>query len=146
MKTSGFVLIDKPKGLTSHDVVNNLRKITGVKKIGHAGTLDPFAEGLLILGVGREATKGLSRFLKSDKEYLAKIRLGAVSNTYDREGKIEVKERAKIPSRKEIEKALKGFIGRIQQVPPIFSAKKIKGRRSYKLARKGIKFTLKPVT
>jgi len=89
---TGFILINKPSGITSHNVVDYLRKITGIKKIGHSGTLDPLATGLLILGIGRGATKLLYKFLNEKKEYIAKIRLGATSTTYDREGEIVFKK------------------------------------------------------
>jgi len=144
-ENTGFLLVSKPEGITSHDVVDYLRKITGIKKIGHSGTLDPFAEGLLIIGIGKEATKKLSYFLKMDKEYIAKIKLGEVSSTYDREGKIKKREVKKIPSREEVEETIKEFVGTINQVPPIFSAKKIKGKRLYEIARKGEKTNIEPV-
>jgi len=140
----GFILINKPAGITSHDVVDKLREITKIKKIGHAGTLDPFATGLLILGIGREFTKKLSIFQKKDKEYIATLRLGAESDTFDKEGKIVEKKVEKIPERKEIEEVLKSFLGEIEQIPPAFSAKKIKGKKLYELARKGIKVEPKP--
>ncbi len=143
MKDSGFILINKPAGITSHDVVDRLRKITKVKKIGHAGTLDPFATGLLICGIGRETTKRLDIFLKQDKEYVAQLKLGFISDTYDREGKIEEKK-GKKPSLPEINKAVDGFEGETEQKPPMFSAKKIKGKKLYQLARKGIEIELKP--
>ncbi len=141
---SGFLLINKKEGITSHDVVEKLREITGIKKIGHAGTLDPSAKGLLILGIGRKATKNLSFFLKKDKEYLAKIKLGAASDTFDREGEIISLKKVKKPSRQRVEKTLKSFQGEIQQYPPLFSAKKLKGKKLYQLARKGIKPKIKP--
>ena len=144
MQNTGFILVNKPEGITSHDVVDRLRKITGIKKIGHSGTLDPFASGLLILGIGREATRELGRFLKEDKEYIAVLRLGAASDTYDREGRIEKKEIAEQPSRQDIERTLKDFVGEIEQTPPIFSAKKMKGKKLYELARKGIEVKPKP--
>jgi len=140
----GFILINKPAGITSHDVVDKLREITRIKKIGHAGTLDPFATGLLILGIGREFTKKLSIFQKKDKEYIATLRLGAESDTFDKEGKIVEKKVKKIPERKEIEEVLKNFLGEIEQIPPAFSAKKIKGKKLYELARRGIKVKPKP--
>lgn len=140
----GFVLIDKPPKMSSHDVVERLRRITGIRKIGHAGTLDPFATGLLILGVGREATKQLLKFQKLDKEYIAEIRLGAVSDTFDREGRVEERSIEKIPSEEEIKGVLRGFLGEINQVPPIYSAKSVNGRRLYELAREGIKIMPKP--
>lgn len=145
MKNSDFILIDKPKRITSHDVVNHLRKITGQRKIGHAGTLDPIATGLLILGIGRKATKKLSQFQKLDKEYIVKIKLGAISDTFDSEGKIEKKKVEKIPNLNEVEEVLKIFVGEIEQIPPSFSAKKIKGEKAYQLARKGLKIKLKPI-
>jgi tRNA pseudouridine55 synthase len=140
----GFILINKPAGITSHDVVDRLREITKIKRIGHSGTLDPFATGLLILGIGREFTKKLSIFQKKDKEYIATLRLGAESNTFDREGKIVERKVEKIPEKKEIEKILKSFLGEIEQIPPTFSAKKIKGKKLYELARRGIKVKPKP--
>jgi tRNA pseudouridine55 synthase len=142
---SGFLLVDKPEGMTSHDVVDYLRRITKIKKIGHAGTLDPIATGLLILGIGREATKKLSEFQKLDKEYIAKIKLGVKSDTFDKEGKIEKVQFEKIPKREEIEEVLKSFCGEILQTPPPYSAKKIKGKKAYELARKGIEVKLSPV-
>ena len=84
-----FLLINKPPDITSHDVVNKLRQITGQKRIGHAGTLDPFATGLLIVAIGRESTKKLNQLLKLDKIYQAALQLGAVSDTYDKTGKIQ---------------------------------------------------------
>jgi len=143
-KTTGFILVNKPVGITSHDVVDKLRSITGIKKIGHSGTLDPLAEGLLILAIGREFTKKLAFFQRKDKEYIALLRLGAVSDSFDKEGKISEIKIKKIPTRKEIESVLNRFLGEIEQIPPIFSAKKIKGKKSYQLARKGIKVNLKP--
>jgi tRNA pseudouridine55 synthase len=119
----GFILINKPAGITSHDVVDKLREITKIKKIGHAGTLDPFATGLLILGIGREFTKKLSVFQKKDKEYIATLRLGAESDTFDIEGKIVEKKVEKIPERKEIEEVLKSFLGEIEQIPPCIFCK-----------------------
>jgi len=140
----GFILINKPSGITSHDVVDKLREITGIRKIGHAGTLDPFATGLLILGIGREFTKKLSIFQKKDKEYIATLRLGAESDTFDRDGKIVERKVEKIPEREEIAEVLKSFLGEIEQIPPAFSAKKIGGKKLYELARKGIKVEPKP--
>ena len=83
---SGFLLINKPSGPTSHDIIDQLRRVTGIKKIGHAGTLDPFACGLLIVAVGRESTKQISKYVKLDKEYIATLKLGSTSSTYDPEG------------------------------------------------------------
>ena len=138
-----FILINKPSGMTSHDVVDRLRRITGIKKIGHAGTLDPFATGLLICGIGREATKRLDIFLKQDKEYIAQLKLGFVSDTYDRDGKIEELQ-GEEPSLASVKEVIGDFEGEIEQKPPMFSAKKIKGKKLYQLARKGIEIELKP--
>jgi len=143
-KRGGFILINKPAGITSHDVVDKLRKITKIQKIGHSGTLDPFAEGLLILAIGGEFTKKLSDFQKMDKEYIATLKLGEISDTFDLEGKILRVNFQGIPPKSEIKKVLSAFWGKIEQIPPIFSAKKIKGRKSYELARKGISVNLEP--
>jgi tRNA pseudouridine55 synthase len=124
--------------------VDKLREITKIRRIGHSGTLDPFATGLLILGISREFTKNLSIFQKKDKEYIATLRLGAESDTFDREGNIVEKKVEEIPERKEIEEVLKSFLGEIEQIPPAFSAKKIKGKKLYESARKGIKVKSKP--
>lgn len=138
----GIFAVYKPKGPTSHDVINRLRRETGVKKIGHAGTLDPLASGVLVVGVGREATKRLGTIVKKEKEYLAKIRLGMTSTTDDEEG--EKKESAVVAGLtnakrllKEVEEAVAKFQGEILQTPPIYSAIKIKGQPAYKMARKG---------
>ncbi len=132
----------KPKGVSSFAVIKQLRKSWGIKKIGHAGTLDPLAQGVLVVGVGREATKKLSSEVTKEKEYIATIKLGEYSTTDDAEG-----EKNKIndyqPKKKEIKETLSQFIGEIMQVPPNFSAIKIKGNRAYKMAREGKKIELK---
>lgn len=137
-KNSGFLLVNKPSGPTSHDIIDRLRKITGERTIGHAGTLDPFASGLLLVAVGREATREISRFVKLDKEYAAELRLGAVSDTFDRTGRITPRAAAEKPGIAAIERALEGFLGPLKQLPPIYSAKKVGGRKLYELARRGI--------
>ena len=134
----GYLLINKPVGPTSHDVVHKLRCITGIKKIGHAGTLDPFACGILILAIGREATKGINRYVKLNKEYVATLYLGSISTTYDREGEIKKwPGNVKKITNDEVQEVLKKFVGEQLQTPPMFSAKKVKGKRLYKLARQG---------
>jgi tRNA pseudouridine55 synthase len=138
----GFILIDKPKGISSFGVIARLRRITGVKKIGHCGTLDPLASGLMVCAIGRSATKQIDTFLKQDKTYLAEIELGKVSDTYDMEGTIEKVKFQDKPTRKEVAKILKEFIGETDQMPPIYSAKKINGKRAYDLARKGLEVKL----
>jgi tRNA pseudouridine55 synthase len=143
--TSGFLLIDKPEGITSHDVVDRLRGITGIKKIGHAGTLDPFATGLLILAIGRESTKKIGDFVKKDKQYIADIQLGAKTDTYDKNGKLTYVKFDKELNENKIKKVLFEFVGEIEQIPPMYSAKKVKGVKLYEMAREGIEITRKPV-
>ncbi len=132
-----FILIDKPAGITSHGVVSRLRRLTGEKKIGHAGTLDPFATGLLLVGITREATKQLDRFLKQDKSYITTAQLGATSTTDDPEGDITTVAVDTPPDEKTITEVLRTFVGQQQQVPPDFAAKKIGGKKMYELARAG---------
>src|SRR3989338_950045 len=115
---NGFLLINKPVGPTSHDVIYKLRRILVIKQIGHAGTLDPFASGLLLVGVG-EATKLLRHYVGLDKKYVATLRLGAVSDTYDRTGKVtSFKLQVSRLKKKDIEEVLKTFVGKQKQVPP----------------------------
>ena len=135
-----FLLIDKPKGITSHDVVESVRKIAGERRVGHAGTLDPNATGLLIVGVGRGSTKKLSQFLKLDKEYEAEIFLGEERETDDSEGEIRDRLQAtdnKLISEKRLGVVLDSFTGQQMQIPPDYSAIKIKGKPAYKYARQG---------
>ena len=129
--------IYKPKGITSFGVVKKIRKIVGEKKVGHGGTLDPFAEGVLIIGTGSD-TKELKKITDTDKTYTASIELGKTTNTLDLEG--DVIEKKKIPrlSESKINKVLESFLGSSMQTPPMFSAKKIGGVKLYELARKNI--------
>lgn len=138
-----ILLIKKPKSWTSHDVVAKLRSLLKEKKVGHAGTLDPFATGLLIILTGKK-TKEADLFLKLDKEYLAKIHLGIKSSTFDIEGEKQKINIAQPPAPEKVKEALKNFEGVILQTPPQFSAIKVKGQPAYKLARKGEKVKLKP--
>lgn len=140
---SGFILIDKGSGPTSHDVVAALRRITGIKKIGHAGTLDPLASGLLICAIGRSATKQISSVMKQDKVYEVEMILGAVSDTYDSQGKIESRSE-RIVEREELLAILEKFKGKQEQVPPMYSAKKVAGKKLYELARQGVEIERKP--
>jgi tRNA pseudouridine55 synthase len=139
MSFEGIYLIDKPKGLTSHDVVNVVRKTLKVKRVGHTGTLDPLATGLLIILVGRQYTKKQSHFLKKDKQYKVTIKLGIETDTYDSDGQIikevSVDTLKKITESK-IKKNLLSFQGEITQKVPPYSAVKIKGKKLYQLARK----------
>ncbi len=137
-KIDGFIALDKPKGPTSHAIVQGLKNRFGLSKIGHVGTLDPMATGLLLLCIG-QATK-FSRFLVgADKAYVAELVLGESTDTYDAEGQITEKKSVKGVTKDSVEKALAELRGAILQKPPMFSAKKIKGRRLYKLARQGMK-------
>ena len=137
----GILNIFKSAGMTSHDVVNCLRKITGIKQIGHTGTLDPFAEGVLPVCIGKAVR--LIEFLPDDKEYLAVIQFGKSTDTYDLDGKITSISDRKI-NLKELKNALKNFEGEIEQLPPIYSAIKVKGKKLYDYARKGEHAEIKP--
>jgi tRNA pseudouridine55 synthase len=142
-----FLLIDKPKGITSHDVVNRVRKITGVKRVGHGGTLDPNATGLLIVAVGREFTKQLSDIAhNTQKIYEAEIRLGETRDTDDVDGEVTSTNQTIIPTKEEIEAHLQSFLGQQEQLPPQYSALKVKGKAAYAIARKGQTVALKPRT
>ncbi len=142
-KINGIVAVYKLKGPTSFDIIYKLRRLTGVQKIGHAGTLDPLATGVLVVGVGREATRKLHEIVETEKEYLATIKFGAKSTTDDEAGEKTIMTGAKKITRSDILKVLKKFHGKIMQMPPDFSAIKIKGRRAYDLARKGERPKLK---
>jgi tRNA pseudouridine55 synthase len=159
----GFLIINKPAGPTSHDIVDRVRRMTGEKRVGHAGTLDPFASGVLVVGTGREATREFPKLVGLDKKYRAILRLGATSDTDDRTGIITTTSLLSPPSdiggpihigrtddqvkigfpmplgndKENIEAVLKKFTGQIMQVPPMYSAKKIKGKKLYELAREG---------
>lgn len=134
--TQGYLLLDKPKGKTAFHLVAVLRKRLGVKKIGHAGTLDPLATGVMVMLIGREFTKLSDRFLCEDKEYLAEVHLGIETDSYDAEGN-PVANSPLIPTREEVENAIAKFQGSIDQLPPMFSAKKVNGQKLYHLARQG---------
>jgi tRNA pseudouridine55 synthase len=138
-----YLLINKPAGMTSHDVVDRVRKITGQRTVGHAGTLDPFATGLLIVGIGRESTKHLNSFLGMDKTYRATILLGKDSTTLDPEGDITDAAAGEL-THEAIETAIKGLTGDLKQIPPMHSAIKIGGKKLYELARKGIEIDRPP--
>lgn len=139
-----MLLINKPTGPTSHDIVDRIRKITGVSRVGHAGTLDPFASGLLIILVGREQTRCQSEYLGMDKTYEASIRLGATSTTDDLTGTIVESQTGQYIDQETVGAALQLFIGEQDQIPSTYSAKKIRGEKAYDLARKGITPALAP--
>ena len=139
---SGFLLIDKPPGPTSHDIVDQVRRATGEKRVGHAGTLDPFASGLLIVGVGREATKEFEKLVGLPKAYEAVFILGATSETDDVEGPIRPTGKS-LPTLDVVKKAATKFVGEIEQLPPRHSAVKVGGQKAYEAARKGQTLELK---
>jgi tRNA pseudouridine55 synthase len=140
---SGLVLIDKPQGWTSHDVVAKMRGVLGTRKVGHAGTLDPMATGLLILGVD-SGTKLLQYLLGKDKTYRATIRLGETTQSDDADSPVEKAIDASSISTLEIDQAIKQLTGEIEQIPSSVSAKKIDGKRAYDLVREGKEVQLKP--
>ena len=137
----GWILVDKPTGITSTDVVRQLKKTLGMKKIGHAGTLDPLATGMLPIAIG-EGTKTIPYILESDKDYIVTAKWGQATDTDDRDGEV-IEETDKLPSQSDIENILSQFTGEIDQTPPIYSAIHVDGRRAYDLARKGEEVVLK---
>ena len=139
------IAVYKPKGWSSYDVIRRLKRETGEKRIGHGGTLDPFAEGVLIVGIGREGTKQLGTILKNTlKTYQGVIVFGASSTTDDPEGVITHQENFVMPDKKDIEETCKKFIGEIWQTPPIYSAVKLQGQPAYKRVRRGEEVVLQP--
>lgn len=142
----GLLLVNKEAGPTSHDIIDRLRKLTGIRKIGHAGTLDPFAEGLLLCFISRGATKKIQGYMHLDKEYIATVRFGRKTDTYDIQGEV-LEDTSGVsfddfPIR--LTKALKKFRGPLEQVPPMYSAIKVKGKKLYELAREGKTIERKP--
>ena len=142
----GALIIDKPEGITSHDVVARVRRAAGTKRVGHAGTLDPFATGVLVCCVGR-ATRLVQFLVGLDKEYLATVRLGYATDTQDRTGKqITPLHTSKELSLEDLRRVLDQFTGPQLQTPPMFSAKKVDGERLYKAARAGREVERVPVS
>ncbi|MGO3751325.1 MAG: tRNA pseudouridine(55) synthase TruB [Peptoniphilaceae bacterium] len=135
---NGIVIFNKPKGITSHDVVYMLRRKTGIKKIGHTGTLDPMATGVLVMCIGK-ATKVSEYITAHDKNYVADFSFGYETDTLDSTSAV-IKKTDYIPEKESLEKVLESFTGKIKQIPPRYSALKINGKKSYELAREGIKF------
>lgn len=142
----GILLVDKPTHTSSFAMVRMVRKLTGIKKVGHAGTLDPFATGLLIICIGRPATKLVSQLMDSEKTYQATLRLGAVSTTLDPEGEIRSTDSSFALSPSDVEAVLDRFRGQIKQVPPAYSALKHKGKPLYHYARQGVHIEKQPRT
>ncbi|OEH44087.1 tRNA pseudouridine(55) synthase TruB, partial [Chlamydia psittaci] len=141
----GILLIDKPQGRTSFSLIRALTKLLGEKKVGHAGTLDPFATGVMVILVGRRFTRLSDVLLFEDKEYEAVAHLGTTTDSFDCDGKI-VGRSKKVPSLEEILIAASYFQGEIQQIPPMFSAKKVQGKKLYEYARKGLSIERKSAT
>ncbi len=145
MTPDGILIIDKPAGPTSHDVVDRVRRILKLRRVGHAGTLDPFATGVLVVCFGR-ATRLVQFLSGDDKEYVARMHLGFATDTGDLTGKMvgQAGDPAEI-SENRVRDVLSGFYGEIEQVPPMYAAKKIRGKKLYELARKGIEVERSPV-
>jgi tRNA pseudouridine55 synthase len=143
VNTGGLVIVDKPGGMTSHDVVARLRRITGTRRVGHGGTLDPMATGVLVAGIGK-ATRLLGHLALSEKEYLATIRLGQATDTCDAEGEVISGAPAGAVTLDAVRAAMAPLTGEIQQVPPAVSAVKVAGTRAYRLARAGATPVLAP--
>ena len=139
----GILVIDKPRGPTSHDIVDIVRRTFNIKKVGHAGTLDPMATGVLVILTGRR-TKDSDKFSSDDKEYEGELTFGATSDTEDAEGVITVSGRSPAIDHARIKEAFADFLGPIEQTPPAYSAVKHKGKKLYELARKGIVVEMKP--
>lgn len=136
----GIIVVNKPSGITSRDVVNSVCKILGTKKVGHTGTLDPLADGVLVLCVGK-ATKLVDVITSNDKEYVATVKLGILTDTLDVDGKVLEKRNCYV-NKQELIKVLKSFIGKYNQEVPIYSAVKINGKKLYEYARNGEKIDL----
>lgn len=134
----GVALLDKPSGITSHDLVDRVRRVTGVRRVGHAGTLDPLATGLMIILIGREFTKLQSNFLKQDKEYLVTADFGYSTDSYDASGELiaqAASDQLALINSELVARALQKFRGQISQTVPAFSAVKIGGKKLYQMAR-----------
>ena len=140
---SGLVVVDKPAGLTSHDVVARIRRLAGTRKVGHAGTLDPMATGVLVVGIDR-ATRLLGHLLLTDKSYDATVRLGVATTTDDAEGEVLVTAATDHLEESDVRAAFARFVGEIDQVPATVSAVKVDGRRAHRLAREGVEVELPP--
>jgi len=143
MVESGIILVNKEKNMTSHDCVNIVRRALKIKRVGHTGTLDPMATGVLPICVGK-ATKIADYISLGDKEYIAEFKLGIETDTLDITGEVKATS-DKICTEEEIRDAVNSFLGIIYQVPPMYSAKKIQGKKLYELAREGIEISREPV-
>jgi len=151
MELKGIVAINKPKGPTSHDIIDQVRRLTGEKRVGHAGTLDPLASGVLVVAIGREYTKQIDSLMKTEKEYVALIKFGETSTTDDAEGEKRIfnnvgtdRDLSPYSDKSSVKNVLLKFIGEIMQTPPVYSAIKMKGKKAYELARAGKTVEMKP--
>jgi len=142
-RPSGILNIDKPLGQTSHDVVERVRALTDVRRVGHAGTLDPLATGVLVVCVGRTATRVVEYLMEEPKTYRTRVRLGVVTDTFDGEGEVVARSPVEV-DREQVETALTQFHGVIEQIPPMYSAVKHHGKPLYRLARRGIEVEREP--
>lgn len=140
---SGILNVDKPKGMTSHDVVDQVRRLAQERRVGHAGTLDPMATGVLIICLGK-ATRLAEYLANSDKSYLATIVFGITTDTWDAEGKVLMHSDGYKLALDDIQSILAGFLGRIEQIPPMYSALKREGQPLYRLARRGLEVERAP--
>jgi tRNA pseudouridine55 synthase len=140
---NGVLVVDKPRGITSFDVVAQVRRVLGERRVGHTGTLDPMATGVLPVCVG-EATKLVPFLMSGDKEYEAELRFGVTTDSLDATGTVTSETNASHVSRADVERALSGFVGNIQQRPPMHSALKVGGQRLYELARRGVEIERQP--
>lgn len=144
LSPAGILLVNKARNKTSFSIVGALRRLFKVKKIGHAGTLDPFATGVMVMLVGKQYTRLSDSFLNSDKEYIATLHLGIETDSYDCDGQV-VQRNELIPTIDQINLSLEKFQGEVNQIPPMFSAKKKNGKKLYELARKGVTIEREPV-
>ena len=136
-RVNGILLVDKPNGITSHDAVDFVRRKFKISKVGHCGTLDPIATGILVILLGG-ATKLASKYLNDDKKYLSTMKLGISTDTQDAEGKIIARGSLEHTTPEKVREVIESFKGEIEQIPPMVSARHYKGVRLYKLARKGV--------
>lgn len=143
LPVNGFLIIDKPSGITSHTAVERVRRKLKIQKVGHLGTLDPIATGVLVMAVGR-ATKLVKYFIDDDKEYLTTVKLGVVTDTQDLDGKILSETDNVSVTEESVREIMDQFTGEIEQIPPMVSAKKIGGERLYKLHRRGVEVVREP--
>ena len=139
----GIIVVNKPAGMSSFLVVKLVKRFVGAKKAGHMGTLDPMADGVLVVGINK-GTKLFDKFLKSKKEYISTFKFGAMTDTLDREGTIVKEDKACNVKRQDVEEALKSFVGKQMQMPPLYSAKKVGGKRACDIVRAGGSVELSP--